>query len=234
MGTPHISARAGDFAELCLFPGDPLRAKYIAEYFFTHPREVNTTRNMLAFTGSYRGQTVSVMGSGMGIPSCTLYATELIRDFGVRKLVRVGTCGAVAAQVQLRDIIIAQAASTDSAFNRNRFGGFDLAAISDFGLLQQVVAAAEKSAQPVHVGNVFSTDRFYSEPELTVLLQRFGILGIEMEAAGLFSVAAEYGAKALAVLSVSDHLLQDTHLDAVTRQTGFTDMIELTLNGLVT
>ncbi len=233
MSTPHISAARGDFAEICLFPGDPLRARYIAETFFDQPRQVTAIRNMLGYTGTYRNQPVSVMGSGMGIPSCSLYATELIRDFGVRKLVRVGTCGAVAGHVQLRDIIIAQAASTDSSFNRSKFSGFDLAAISDFGLLQQVMAEAARRERAVHVGNIFSTDRFYNEPELTVLLQRFGILGIEMEAAGLFAVAAEYGAKALAVLSVADHLLEDTHLDAATRETGFNDMIELTLNGLI-
>lgn len=233
MTTPHINAEAGAFASTCLLPGDPLRAQFIAENFFTDAKQVCDVRNMFGYTGTYKGQAVSVMGTGMGIPSCSIYATELIQHYQVQRLVRVGSCGAVLPEVQLRDIILAQGASTDSAVNRQRFGGYDYAALADFELLSKVVSYAQQHGQKVRVGNVFSADLFYGvNDNLTDLLARYGILGVEMEAAGLYSVAAAHGAQALTVLTVSDHLQTHQQMSSQERQTGFADMVELTLNSL--
>ncbi|MGI0154140.1 purine-nucleoside phosphorylase [Pseudidiomarina sp. WS423] len=233
MTTPHINAKAGAFASTCLLPGDPLRAQFIAENFFTDAKQVCDVRNMFGYTGTYKGQAVSVMGTGMGIPSCSIYATELIQHYQVQRLVRVGSCGAVLPEVQLRDIILAQGASTDSAVNRQRFGGYDYAALADFELLSKVASYAQQHGQKVRVGNVFSADLFYGvNDNLTDLLARYGILGVEMEAAGLYSVAAAHGAQALTVLTVSDHLQTHQQMSSQERQTGFADMVELTLNSL--
>ncbi|MDT7526741.1 purine-nucleoside phosphorylase [Pseudidiomarina sp. GXY010] len=233
MTTPHINAEASAFASTCLLPGDPLRAQFIAENFFTDAKQVCDVRNMFGYTGTYKGQAVSVMGTGMGIPSCSIYATELIQHYQVQRLVRVGSCGAVLPEVQLRDIILAQGASTDSAVNRQRFGGYDYAALADFELLSKVASYAQQHGQKVRVGNVFSADLFYGvNDNLTDLLARYGILGVEMEAAGLYSVAAAHGAQALTVLTVSDHLQTHQQMSSQERQTGFADMVELTLNSL--
>lgn len=208
MTTPHINARPGDFAETVLMPGDPLRARAIAETFLEDVREVNAVRNMLGYTGRYRGQRVSVMGSGMGIPSISLYAHELFSQFGVQRIIRVGSCGALQPDVHLHDLVIAQGASTDSGVNRKRFGGFDFAALADYRLLARAVNRADEMGMTVHVGNVFSADLLY-EPaaDWMVPMSRMGILAVEMEAAGLYGVAAELGREALTVLTVSDQLL---------------------------
>ncbi|WP_404409897.1 purine-nucleoside phosphorylase [Pseudidiomarina marina] len=234
MTTPHINASEGAFAELCLLPGDPLRAKFIAEQFLENARCVTDVRNMLGFTGTYKGQPVSVMGTGMGIPSCSIYTTELIRHYGVSKLVRVGSCGAIMPEIQLHDIIVAQGACTDSGVNRQRFNNFDFAAIADFELLRRVVNHAESTSVEVRVGNVFSADLFYQAD--TALRQRFqqmGILGVEMEAAGLYGVAAEHGVAALTVLTVSDHIMRGEAMSSDERQLGFKAMVELTLDALI-
>lgn len=234
MTTPHINAPANAFAPLCLLPGDPLRAKFIADTFLTQAECVTDVRNMLGYTGTYKGTPVSVMGTGMGIPSCSIYTTELIRHYGVKQLVRVGSCGAVMPEIELHDIILAQGACTDSAVNRQRFNGFDFAAIANFDLLRKVVQQAEHVQQPVRVGNVFSADLFYADnPEVYALLQKYGILGIEMEAAGLYSVAAEHGVAALTVLTVSDHIARGEAMTAAERQSGFHDMVQLTLDALI-
>lgn len=234
MATPHIKAERGDFAETILMPGDPLRAKYIADTFLADVRQVNAVRNMLGFTGSYKGKPVSVMGHGMGIPSVSIYAKELITEFEVKKLIRVGSCGAVRDDVNLMDLVIGLGASTESKVNRTRFMGHDLAAIADFELTRNAVAAADKLGVPVKVGNLFSADLFYTpESELFELLKRYGIIGVEMEAAGLYGVAAEYGARALTICTVSDHITRGELLSADERQTGFDQMMEVALESVL-
>jgi purine-nucleoside phosphorylase len=228
--TPHINAERGDFAETVLMPGDPLRAKYIAETFFENPRQVTAVRNMLGFTGNIRGNAVSVMAHGMGIPSASIYCTELIREYGVRRILRVGSCGTVHPDVELRDIVIAMGASTDSGVNRMRFGGYDLAAIASFGLLRDTVRVAEKRHLRFHVGNVFSADLFYAaDPTQLDLIRRNNILGIEMETAGIYTIAAEHGAEALSICTVSDNIKNGERLSPQERQTSFDEMIELAL-----
>jgi purine-nucleoside phosphorylase len=226
----HISADPGDFAETVLMPGDPLRAKYIAETFLAKARQITDVRNMLGFTGEYRGQAISVMAHGMGIPSASIYCTELIQKYGVQRLIRVGSCGTVHPSVGLRDIVIAMGASTDSGVNRTRFGGYDLAAIADFDLLRSAVRTAEKNKLSFHVGNVFSADLFYTpKPEIFDLMARYDILGVEMETAGIYTIAAELGAAALAICTVSDDIRSGEALSSEERQTTFDEMIELAL-----
>ena len=230
MATIHINAAAGDFAPTVLMPGDPLRARHIAERFFEGARQVADVRNMLGFTGRYQGHPVSVMAHGMGIPSASIYSTELIRDYGVKRLIRVGSCGTVHPAVRLRDIVIAMGASTDSAVNRSRFAGHDLAALASFELVRRAVAAAERRGLSFHVGNVFSADLFYTpDPAVFDLMERFDILGVEMETAGLYPIAAELGAEALAVCTVSDVIRTGERLSPEERQTSFDEMIALAL-----
>ncbi|KFF47960.1 purine nucleoside phosphorylase [Gammaproteobacteria bacterium MFB021] len=234
MPTPHIEAREGDFADTVLMPGDPLRAEFIAETFLDDVVCVNRVRNMLGFTGTYRGRRISVMGSGMGIPSLSIYAKELITEYGVQRLVRVGSCGAVRDDVDVNDIVIGMGACTDSGVNRTRFGGHDFAAIADFALTRHTVDAARERGTRVKVGNLFSADLFYTPDEAFFhTMRRHGILGVEMEAAGLYGVCAEFGARALTVCTVSDHILKHQALDAQTRQTGFAEMMAITLEGLL-
>lgn len=234
MATPHINAEPGDFAETVLMPGDPLRAKFIAENFLDQPRLVNDVRGMLGFTGSYKEQRLSVMGHGVGIPSCSIYCTELIKEFGVKRLVRVGSCGAVSKAVRLRDIIIAMGACTDSKVNRVRFRNHDFAAIADFRLLQSAAAAAGQRGLSFHVGNIFSSDLFYTpETEIFGLMEKYNVLGVEMETAGIYGLAAEFGVQALAICTVSDHITNNERLTADERQSGFAEMIELALETAV-
>jgi purine-nucleoside phosphorylase len=231
MATPHIKAEKGDFAETVLMPGDPLRAKHIADTFLTDVVQVNEVRNMFGFTGQYKGKPISVMGSGMGIPSISIYAKELITEFSVKNIIRVGTCGALKDDIQLRDVIIAQGASTDSNVNRVRLNGYDYAAIASYELLEGTVNAARNAGKSVRVGNVFSADLFYSPVDgIMQTLHDMNILAVEMEAAGLYGVAAEFNANALAVMTVSDHIMRGEALDADARQTTFNDMIEITLD----
>ncbi|MFQ6370120.1 purine-nucleoside phosphorylase [Shewanella sp. YIC-542] len=235
MATPHINAADGAFAETVLFPGDPLRAKYIAETFLENAEEVTNVRNMLGYTGTYKGKKVSVMGSGMGIPSCSIYATELIKDYGVKNLIRVGTCGAISRDIKVRDVVIGMGACTDSRVNRMRFKDKDFAAIADYELLSAVVNAANASNIKVRIGNVFSADLFYSpDPEMFDVMEKMGVLGVEMEAAGLYGVAKEFGAKALCVATVSDHIRTGEVTSAAERQTTFNDMITMTLDAVLT
>lgn len=230
MATPHINAADGAFAETVLFPGDPLRAKYIAETFLEDVVQVTDVRNMLGFTGTYKGKKVSVMGSGMGIPSCSIYATELIKDYGVKNLIRVGSCGAISQDVKVRDVIIGMGACTDSQVNRTRFKGHDFAAVADYTLLSTVVDAAKAHNIPVRVGNVYSADLFYSpDGEMFDVMEKMGVLGVEMEAAGLYGVAHEFGARALCVVTVSDHIRTGEQTTSEERQTTFNDMIVMTL-----
>lgn len=231
MPTPHISAAPGDFADVVLMPGDPLRARYIAQRFLQDAREVTSVRNMYGFTGTARGRRVSVMGHGMGIPSISIYATELIREYGARVLIRVGSCGALSQAVKLREVIIALGAGTDSNVNRMRFKGSDFPAVADFALARQAAEAAEKRGKPMRVGSVFTSDYFYGPPgETYETHERMGMLAVEMEVAGLYGVAAEYGARALALLTVSDHLRTQEKLSAEDRQSSFDEMIEVALD----
>jgi purine-nucleoside phosphorylase len=232
--TPHINAKPGDFAETVLFPGDPLRAKHIAETFLDDARLVTDVRNMFGFTGTYRGERVSVMGSGMGIPSASIYATELIKDYGVRNIIRVGTCGAVSRDIQVLDVIIGMGACTDSKVNRMRFNGHDFAAICDYGLLRKAVDAAEAKGVPVKVGNIYSADLFYTpQPEMFDLMEKLNILAVDMEAAGIYGVAAEYGANALTILTVSDHIRTGVQTSPEERQTKFNAMLEIALEAAI-
>jgi purine-nucleoside phosphorylase len=211
-------------------PGDPLRAKFIAERFLEGARQVTAVRNMLGYTGSFRGRRVSVLGHGMGIPSISIYATELVKFYGARSLIRVGSCGALRPDIALRDVIVAHAAGTDSNVNRARCLGYDLPAVADFSLTRRAVEVAERLAIPIRVGTVWSSDLFYAPPSaLNDRLEQLGVLALEMEAAGLYGVAAEYGARALALLTVSDHLRTEQALSSSERETSFSAMAELAL-----
>jgi purine-nucleoside phosphorylase len=233
MATPHIEAQPGAFASTVLMPGDPLRAKMLADTYLTDVVQVNGVRNMLGYTGFYQGQRLSVMGSGMGIPSLSIYAHELFSQYEVQRIVRVGSCGAFQPFLQLGDIVVGMGASTDSAVNRKRLAGFDFAAIADYRLLEKVVRQADAQGLAIHVGNVFSADLFYEpDPAVFERLQKMGLLAVEMEAAGLYGVAAELGKQALTVLTVSDHLLTGEKLSAQQRQEDFHAMLRLTLDAL--
>ncbi|QUJ69585.1 purine-nucleoside phosphorylase (plasmid) [Photobacterium sp. GJ3] len=230
MATPHINAEFGDFAETVLMPGDPLRAKLIAETYLEDVKEVCNVRNMFGYTGTYKGQKLSVMGHGMGIPSCSIYVHELIKDFGVKNIIRIGSCGTVSDDIKLMDIVIAMGASTDSKVNRIRFNNHDFAAIADYHLLETAVNEAREQNVPVRVGNVFSADLFYSpEADLFDKMNKLNILGVDMEAAGIYGVAAELGAKALTMLTVSDHITRGEHLSSEDRQKSFHAMMQVAL-----
>lgn len=231
MPSKHLNAQAGDFADTVLMPGDPLRAQYIANRYLEGARRVNDVRNMYAFTGQYRGRTLSVMAHGIGIPSASLYVHELLAEFGVKRVIRVGSCGTVQPKVKLRDIVIGLGASTDSGVNRMRFRGYDLAALASFDLVRKAVQVAEQRKLKVHVGNIFSADLFYTpEPEMFEVMKKYNILGVEMEAAGIYTLAVEFGAEALAICTVSDDIVTGAALTAAERQTSFDDMIQLALD----
>lgn len=231
--TPHIEAAPGDFAPTVLMPGDPLRARHIAETFLEDARQVNGIRGMLAFTGSYQGASISVMGSGMGIPSISIYARELWTEYEVESIIRVGSCGTSHHEIKLRDILIGTGACTDSKVNRSRFRGHDFAAIADFSLARQAVAAAEDLKIPVRTGNLFSADLFYTpDPGMFDVMENMGVLGIEMEAAGLYGCAAECGKRALSICTVSDHIRTGEATTSEERQTTFNDMIRIALEAV--
>jgi purine-nucleoside phosphorylase len=226
----HIEANVGDIADRILLPGDPLRAKYIAETFLDDPVCYNRVRNILGYTGTYKGKRVSVQGTGMGIPSISIYATELMRDYGVKKLLRVGTCGAMRRDIHLRDVIIAQGATTDSSIIRNIFGGpITYAPLADFTLLLTAYEKAVAQQITARVGNVVSVDRFYDDEIDNAKLVEYGIMAVEMETAGLYTLAAKYKAQALGIFTVSDHLLTGEACTAEERQTSFDDMIRIAL-----
>lgn len=232
--TPHINAPAGAFADAVLMPGDPLRAKYIAETFLQDAQQVTNVRNMFGYTGTYKGRRISVMGHGMGIPSCSIYAKELITEYGVKKIIRVGSCGAVRPDVHIRDVIIGLGACTDSKVNRIRFKDNDFAAIADFNLTSAAVAAAKQKGVAVRVGNLFSADLFYTpDVEMFDVMEKYGILGVEMEAAGIYGVAAEFGARALAICTVSDHIRTGEQTSPDERQLTFNEMIEVALDSIL-
>jgi purine-nucleoside phosphorylase len=232
--TPHISAAPGDLADTVLLPGDPLRARFIAETWFDDARQVNEVRNALAYTGTYRGMTISVLGTGMGIPSASIYATELVSEYGAKRLVRVGSAGALQDHVQIRDVVLGIGACTDSGVNRARYAGLDFAATADFDLLRSAAEAAADRGVEVKVGNIHSADLFY-EPrgDLFATMERMGVLAVEMEAAGIYGVAAERGARALTICTISDHIKTGEKTSSDERQSSFREMVDVALDGLV-
>ncbi len=233
MSTPHNHAKPGDYAEAVLLPGDPLRAKWIAENFFEAPRQVNSVRNCLGFTGTWKGKPVSVQATGMGQPSLGIYVHELINVYGATTLIRVGTCGGLNARVKVRDLVLAQAATTDSGIVKDRFGPYNFAPIADFGLLRAAADKAEARGFRYHAGNMLSSDVFYHrEPGLEgygALLDH-GVIGVEMEAAALYMLAARFGVKALTVCTMTDCLITHQEISADERQSSLKEMVELALD----
>ena len=229
--TPHIGAKPGDIAETVLMPGDPRRARWAAETFLDDPVCVNEVRGMLGFTGSWKGNRVTIHGSGMGMPSLSIYANELIREYGARTLIRIGSAGAMLERVKIRDIVIAMTASTMATPSRGFFREMQFAPCADYGLLENAVAAARAKGTTTHVGGIYSADVFYDErPDLNEQMTRHGVLAVEMEAAELYTVAARLGARALAILTISDHLITHEALPAEDRERSFGDMVEIALN----
>ncbi|MDX1278845.1 purine-nucleoside phosphorylase [Oceanihabitans sediminis] len=230
MSSIHIGANKGDIAETILLPGDPLRAKWIAETFFENPVCFNEVRGMLGYTGTYNGKRVSVMGTGMGVPSISIYAHELITQFGVKNLIRVGSAGSYQKHVEVRDIVIAMAASSNSGVNELRFSGADYAPTANFELFQKAVDAAKVKNIPIKAGNVFTSDEFYADDfESYKKWSKFGVLCVEMETAGLYTVAAKHDVKALAILTISDSLVTGEKTTSKERETTFKEMIEIAL-----
>ena len=233
MSANVFDASPGDFAATVLMPGDPLRAQYIAENYLDDARQVTQVRNMLGFTGFYKGIRLSVVAHGIGIPSACIYCTELITEYNVERIIRVGSCGAITDSVKLRDIVIAMGASTDSNVNRTRFNGFDFAALADYELLHNMVSAAKAQDVPFHVANVFSSDLFFPPPgkEMWDVMERLNVPVVEMEVAGIYGVAAEYGARAVALCTVTDNARAVTGLSAEARQNSLDQMIKVALEG---
>ena len=229
--TIHIGAQPGEIAETVLMPGDPYRAKWAAETFLENPVCINEVRGMLGFTGTWNGHRVTIQGSGMGMPSLSIYANELIRDYGAQTLIRIGSCGGMQDKVGLRDIIIAMTASSISTPSNGIFREFNFAPSADWSLLNAAVAAAgRRDDVTTHVGGIYSSDVFYDErPDLNEQMVRHGILGVEMEAAELYTLAARYGRRALAVLTVSDHLGTGQSMPSDQRERSFGDMVEIAL-----
>ncbi|HMS94497.1 MAG TPA: purine-nucleoside phosphorylase [Tabrizicola sp.] len=228
--TFHIGAKRGDIAETVLLPGDPYRARWAAQTFLKDAVLVNEVRGMLGYTGTWNGHRVTIHGTGMGMPSLSIYVNELIRDYGAKTLIRVGSAGALPEHVKVRDVILAQTCSTIGTPSRSIFRELNFAPTADFGLLAAAHAAAKAKGTPVHVGGIFSSDTFYDErPDLTAELKRHGCLGVEMEAAELYMLAARHGARALAVLTVSDHITTGEALPADQRERSFGAMIEIAL-----
>ncbi|HUH29309.1 purine-nucleoside phosphorylase [Gelidibacter sp.] len=226
----HIEAKKGEIAETILLPGDPLRAKWIANTFFDNPKLFNNVRGMLGYTGTYQGQPISTMGTGMGVPSISIYAHELITEYDVKNLIRVGSAGSYQKDVKLRDIVLAMAASSTSGINELRFGGADYAPTADFGLFQKAVTVAQAKNIPIKAGNVLTSDEFYADDfESFRKWSKFRILCVEMETAGLYTVAAKHNVNALSLLTISDSLVTGERTTSAERETTFKEMIEIAL-----
>ncbi|MCX7646963.1 MAG: purine-nucleoside phosphorylase [Rhodobacteraceae bacterium] len=226
----HIGAAPGEIAETVLLPGDPRRAKWAAETFLENARLVSEVRGMLGFTGTWKGNPVTIHGSGMGMPSLSIYVNELIRDYGARTLIRIGSCGAMQEAVRIRDVVLAMTASSLSTPSRGVFRELNFAPCADWGLLRSAADAAAASGTPFHVGGIYSSDVFYDErPDLNQQLTRHGVLAVEMETAELYTLAARHGRRALAVLTVSDHLLTHEALPAEDRERSFGAMVGIAL-----
>jgi purine-nucleoside phosphorylase len=228
--TVHIGAKTGEIAETVLMPGDPKRAEWAAQTFLDDAELVNDVRGMLGYTGMWKGNRVTIHGSGMGMPSLSIYTNELIRDYGVKTLIRIGSCGAMQDHVALRDVVIAMTASSISTPSSTILREVNFAPCADWGLLQASVAAAKARGIAPHVGGIYSSDTFYDDrPDLSEQMMRHGTLAVEMEAAELYTLAARHGARALAVLTVSDHLLTGEAMDSKARENSFGDMVEIAL-----
>ncbi len=228
--TVHIGARPGDIAPTVLMPGDPYRARWAAQTYLENPVLVNEVRGMLGYTGTWRGNRVTIHGSGMGMPSLSIYANELIRDYGATTLIRVGSAGGMQPQVKIRDVVLAMTASSLSTPSRGIFRELNFAPCADYGLLSAAHRAASARGIGVHVGNIYSSDVFYDErPDLNEIMTRHGILGVEMEAAELYNLCARHGVRGLAVLTISDHLVTHEALPSADRERSFGDMIEIAL-----
>ena len=228
----HIGAQPGDIAERVLLPGDPMRAKWIAETFLTDPVCYTQVRGMLGFTGTWQGVRVSVQGSGMGMPSASIYTHELINEYGARSLIRIGSCGALAMDLNLGDVIAAIGSATDSNMNRVRFDGLvDYAPVADFSLLRTAADVADRRGVALRVGPILAADAFYTDrPDLYDTLADYGVLAVEMESAAIYTIAARYGARALTILTVSDHIKRGDKMDAAQREQGFSDMVQIGLD----
>jgi purine-nucleoside phosphorylase len=230
----HIAAQPGEIAPHVLMPGDPLRARWIAETFLEDARCYSEVRGMLGFTGTWQGRPISVQGSGMGQPSLAIYANELFDQYAVESIVRVGSCGALVEKVAIRDVVIASGACTNSAMNRIRFEGLDYAPVADFDLLRGAHAASGRAGDAgVHVGLIFSTDSFYDpRPELIARMGDYGVLAVEMEASALYTLAAKYGRRALAICTVADHIVTGEEVSAHEREQTFGAMVEMSLDAI--
>ncbi|HTJ57509.1 MAG TPA: purine-nucleoside phosphorylase [Devosiaceae bacterium] len=230
--TPHNSAKPGDYAEAALLPGDPLRAKWIAEYFLDSARQVNAVRNCLGYTGTWKGQPVSVQATGMGQPSLAIYVHELLNIYGVKTAIRVGTCGGLSPKVKVRDLILAQGATTDSSIIRDAFGPYGFAPIADFDLLADAVRRARENGLGFHVGNMLSSDIFYHADGLKAYeaVIAHGVLGVEMEAAALYTLCARFNARGLAICTMTDSLVTGEQLSPVDRQSSLEEMVRLALD----
>lgn len=230
----HIEAKAGEIADKILLPGDPLRAKFIADNFLEDAKLYNNVRGMLGYTGTYKGERISVQGTGMGMPSAGIYTQELIQSYGVKKIIRVGTCGALPKDVHVRDLVIAQGAVTSSSMVAKNFPGFHFAPIADFDLMMTAYNIAKEQGFTTHVGNVLSEDTFYKDDLApTLKLAEYGIKGIEMEAAIMYYLAAKYDVQALAIMTVSDHMVLEEDTTAEERQNTFKDMMHVGLETLI-
>lgn len=226
----HIEAKKGEIAETILLPGDPLRAKWVAETFLENPICFNKVRGMLGYTGTYKGTVISVMGTGMGVPSISIYTHELITEYGVKNLIRVGSAGSYQKHIKLRDIVLAMAASSNSGVNKTRFNGADYAPTANFDLFQKAIDIAKTKNIPIKAGNVFTSDEFYSDDfESYKKWAEFGVLCVEMETAGLYTIAAKHQVNALSILTISDSLVSNETTSANERETSFKDMIEIAL-----
>lgn len=224
----HIAAQPGDIAETILLPGDPLRAAWIAENFLTDATRYNTVRNMFGFTGTYQGNRVSVQGTGMGVPSLSIYVNELFSQYNVQTAIRVGTCGGI-GKTQLRDVVIAMTASTDSGVNRRATGGLDYAPVANYELLEAAVNAARSKDLSFHVGGIATMDVFYDDSNAVDVLESLGVLALEMETSGLYTLAAKYKRRALTICTVSDLVRTHEATDSAERETGFRAMVEVAL-----
>jgi len=229
VSTFHINSKKNDFSDIVLMPGDPVRAKYIAENYLNNFKQINKTRLMLAYTGYYKNKKISVMSHGIGIPSAALYVRELITEYNVKKIIRIGTCGAVRDDIKLRDIAIALGASTDSKFNRIRFNSHDYAAIADFNMAYNVFIASKKMNLKIHIGNFFTTDSFDTDSKMLSILNKYNIIGIDMETAGIYAVSSEFKVQSLSMCTVSDHISKKESVSSKDRESSFNDMIILSL-----
>jgi purine-nucleoside phosphorylase len=230
----HIAAKKGEIADTVLMPGDPLRAKFVAEKYLEGAFCYNEVRGMLGYTGTYKGKKISVQGSGMGQPSLSIYVNELLREYGVKRIMRIGSCGSLQAHIKVRDIILAMSASTNSAINDITFRGMTFAPTADYTLFNGAVKTAEKLSIPVHGGNILASDIFYNnDPDEWKIWANHGVLAIEMETAALYTLAAQYGAQALTLLTVSDSLVTHEETTSEEREKTFTQMMTLALDTAV-